>query len=279
MGGLLIDQPLPSQGVDYIDPFLLVHHWQDTLPGNRRPQEVGVGPHPHRGFSPVTFVFKGSVRHQDSLGHDAVVGPGGTQWMFAGRGITHSERPDSQLAKEGGEFEIIQFWVNAPAVHKMDPPFYRPIAMEDTPAVIGKGSTVHVVSGEYEGTQGVVTPVSPLTLLRVGMEPGATVNVSVPEPHNTIVYLLEGKISVNGQTLSDKDLAWLDRDGDEVQIEASSDSRFILLSGEPIEEPVASYGPFVMNTETEILEALRDSQQGKMGVLVETFEDAPPFWP
>jgi len=191
MGGHLLDQPLPARGVDMIDPFLLIHHWDHPLAGGQRPQEVGVGPHPHRGFSPVTFVFKGSVQHRDSLGNNAIVQAGGTQWMHAGRGITHSERPSADLAKNGGE--------------------------------------------------------------------------------NEFIYILNGKLSTDNNEVGTKDLIWFNNNEENIEINILKQTRFIVLAGKPINEPVASYGPFIMNNQTEIMEAIRDAQMGKMGVLIEEF--------
>lgn len=272
MGGHILEQPLPNGPLSQLDPFLLVHHAEWTLKGNQRQKDVGIGGHPHRGFSPVTFVFKGDVRHQDSFGNDAVVSAGGTQWMHAGKGIIHSERPSKTLAEQGGEQEIIQFWVNTPAEHKMDVPYYLPLTAEETPALEGDGFHIKVVAGEYEGLQGPAETFSPLLLLRGEITPQASTQIKVPSHFNTLLYLLDGKLKVNGQVAGAKDLVWFDNDGDQVEIEAEEATRFIILSGEPIGEKVTSYGPFVMNTQTEIMEALRDAQMGKMGVLIESFD-------
>ncbi len=272
MGGHLLDQPLPAQGIEYVDPFLLIHHWESTLPGGQKEQEVGVGPHPHRGFSPVTFVFKGSITHRDSLGNHAVVDDGGTQWMFAGRGITHSERFGKQLPQNGGDLEFIQFWVNAPRKHKLDAPYYQPISLEDTPLITEDKSKVWVVSGNYKGTKGAAPTYSPQLLLRGEIEKDGVLSIPVPKHYNTILYLLDGSITVDGKELGRKDMAIFQTDGDQIEMDAHKNTRFIILAGEPIGEPVASYGPFVMTNQTEIMEALRDSQMGKMGVLIEEFE-------
>ena len=166
MGGIIVEQPLPSHGIDQVDPFLLIHHWDSPLPGGQDQREVGVGPHPHRGFSPVTFIFKGDLQHQDSLGNNAIVSDGGTQWMHAGMGVTHSERPSAKMAMEGGELEFIQFWVNTPAAHKMSPATYLPIDQEQTPVLSDENGYVAVVAGEYRGIKGPAPTFSPMTLLR-----------------------------------------------------------------------------------------------------------------
>ena len=272
MGGHLLDQPLPAQGVEYVDPFLLIHHWKSELPGGQKEQEVGVGPHPHRGFSPVTFVFKGSITHRDSLGNEAVVNDGGTQWMFAGRGLTHSERFGKELPMKGGNLEFIQFWVNAPHKNKLDAPFYKPISIEETPLVEEEKSKVWVVSGDYKNVKGVAPTYSPQLLLRGELEKNSELNIPVPETYNTILYLLDGELEVDGKKLIRKDMVIFNNEKGEIELKANDTTRFIILAGEPIGEPVASYGPFVMTNQTEIMEALRDSQMGKMGVLIEEFD-------
>ncbi len=272
MGGHLLDQPLPAGNLDNLDPFLLIHHWHNHLPGRQRPQEVGVGPHPHRGFSPVTFIFKGAVEHRDSLNQQATVEAGGTQWMFAGRGITHSERFPKKLVKTGGELEFIQFWVNVPGKHKMEAPFYKPISAEETPLVEENDTKIWVVAGEHKGVKGVAPTYTPQTLLRGEMKINSRTEISVPDSYNTLVYVLEGGLKIDGKTVLTKDMAVFNHDGDSIQIEATADSRFIVLSGEPINEPVAQYGPFVMSDQTQIMQAVRDAQIGKMGILIEEFD-------
>jgi len=273
MGGIILDQPLPNKSTDQIDPFLLIHHWNDVLPGEQKQNEAGVGPHPHRGFSPVTFIFKGGVHHRDSRGNNSIVYAGGTQWMNAGMGIVHSERPYKELAEKGGEFEIIQFWVNNPAKFKMKQPSYQPLSKEETPVYItedGKAK-VFVVAGSYKNIEGKISANSPLITLRLELEENGKLDFSIPKEYNTLIYLLDGGLTVkDSEQAKAKDLIWFDNDGEtEIKISATRKTRAILLAGEPINEKVASYGPFVMNTQTEILEAMRDAQMGKMGVLIE----------
>lgn len=272
MGGHLLDQPLPVDGLDYVDPFLLIHHWKNELLGGQKVQEEGVGPHPHRGFSPVTFIFKGAVNHQDSLGNNALVSEGGTQWMFAGRGITHSERFPKELVENGGELEFIQFWVNAPSEEKMKPAFYKPISKEDTPLIEGEKSKIWVVAGELNGIKGAAPTNTPQTLLRGIVEKGGKIDIPIPETYNTILYLLDGEGITNEEEVIGKDMIVYEQESGNITYEATQETRFIVLSGEPIKEKVASYGPFVMNSQTEVMEALRDAQSGKMGVLIEEFE-------
>ncbi len=271
MGGHLLDQPLPIEGLVQIDPFLLIHHWKNNLPGNQSEGEVGVGPHPHRGFSPVTFVFKGIVEHRDSLGNFASVGEGGTQWMFAGRGITHSERFGKKLAKQGGEIEFIQFWVNAPSFSKMDAPYYKPIQLEDTPLIEKENVKIWLITGEIEDKKGIVNTYSPQLLVRAAFETDGVYNFELPLDFNALIYVLDGNLTVNGKQVGEKEMAVFSQNGTNISVLANQQTRFILLSGEPINEPINSYGPFVMNTQSEVMQAVKDAQMGKMGVLIEDF--------
>ena len=199
MGGILLDQPLPNRFMDQMDPFLLIHHWDDVLKGNQKQNEAGVGPHPHRGFSPVTLIFKGGVHHRDSRGNNSIVKAGGTQWMFAGMGITHSERPYKELAEQGGEFELIQFWLNVPAKNKMEQPVYSAITKEDTPVFISEDGKVKVgvVSGTFKNLKGIVDHFIPVTVLRFDFEKDGEIEVDIPSNQNTLMYLLDGELIIN----------------------------------------------------------------------------------
>ncbi len=272
MGGIILDQPLPNKLIDQIDPFLLIHHWDDVLKGGQSQKEVGVGPHPHRGFSPVTLIFKGGIQHRDSRGNNSIVTEGGTQWMFAGLGITHSERPLKELAENGGSLEFIQFWVNVPAKNKMQQPYYAPLQKDETPIYhsADKKIDVAVVSGELNGVRGKINTFTPINSFRFNFISKGKIEFDIPKDHNTLFYLLKGNIIVNDEKeISAKSLVHFDDDDSTIKLTAKDDGYGILLSGTPIGEEIASYGPFVMNTQTEIMEALRDSQMGKMGVLIE----------
>lgn len=274
MGGIILDQPLPNKHMDQIDPFLLIHHWDDDLKSGKLQKEVGVGPHPHRGFSPVTLIFKGGVHHRDSGGNDSIVTEGGTQWMCAGRGITHSERPVKDLAEKGGTLEFIQFWVNVPSKNKMEQPYYIAVPKDDTPICLSEDKKVEVavVSGELKGVKGKVDTYTPINTLRFNFTKDGEIEFDIPNDHNVLFYLLKGKVIANGeQEINVKDLILFANDDSKIKFAADEDGYGILLSGTPINEEVASYGPFVMNNQTQIMEALRDSQMGKMGVLIEEF--------
>ena len=272
MGGIYLQQPLPDRTVDQIDPFILIHHGSLPVKKGVNQSESGVGPHPHRGFSPVTFVFKGGIQHQDSLGNNEVVTAGGTQWMHSGNGIIHSERPSKKMIETGGSNEIIQFWVNTPSKHKMEPPYYLPLSANKTPSIKKANAIIDVVAGKFENVQGPARTYSPQTLLRLDTKAGADLLLEIPKSYNAVIYLLDGEVESNGQTAREKDMLWFNNDGEKIALKVTIDSRFILLSGEPIGEPVATYGPFVMNTEDEIRQAIADYQEGKMGRLTEIFD-------
>jgi redox-sensitive bicupin YhaK (pirin superfamily) len=272
MGGIHLQQPLPDNAVAQIDPFLLIHHGSLPVKQGKAQNESGVGPHPHRGFSPVTFVFKGGVQHQDSLGNNKVVTAGGTQWIHSGKGIIHSERPSKEMVKKGGENEIIQFWVNTPSKHKMEEPYYLPLSANETPSIRKDKVIINVVAGEFEDVTGPAKTYSPQTLLRFETKAGADLLFEIPKSYNALIYLLDGELELDGKMARGKDMILLNNDGENIKIKVHKDSRFILLSGEPIGENIESHGPFVMNTKEEIQKAIADYQTGKMGELIEIFD-------
>jgi redox-sensitive bicupin YhaK (pirin superfamily) len=273
MGRFRVRQPLPHQRVDNVDPFLLLHHAGPTYyEAGSNPAHEGVPPHPHRGFDPVTFVYKGGVHHRDSRGNDSVIGPGGVQWMTAGMGIVHSERPPADLMESGGEQEIIQLWINLPARHKMVQPRYQGFTREDLPVVeSGNGAQVQVVAGQLNGVTGPVETYTPITALNASFEEGSSMQIDLPAGHAALAYVLDGEVRVNGDTMVvGHEMVEFLGDG-AIQVEALTESRLLIISGEPIGEPVVSSGPYVMNTHTQIMEAMRDAQMGKMGILIEEF--------
>ena len=271
MGGMPIRQPFPSQKAPQIDPFLLLHHADIKVPTHVATNHAGVGPHPHRGFSPVSFIFKGGVHHRDSRGNNQVIYAGGTQWMNAGMGIVHSERPPADIHEIGGRQELLQLWVNTPAKHKMDAPTYYPVTAADIPVLHADDGlvAVNIVSGELNGVKGPVTPLSPVNTFTVHMKKGGSYAFAFPDTHNAFLYLLDGKITLQDDTVEGNYVAVLNNDGEGVILTALEDTRLFIGTGEPLNEPVASHGPFVMNSQTELMEAFRDYQMGKMGVLIE----------
>jgi redox-sensitive bicupin YhaK (pirin superfamily) len=272
MGEFPVRQPLPSHYIDYLDPFLLLHHAHVEIPAHSRPLQTGVGPHPHRGFSPVTFIYKGAVHHRDSRGNSSIVHEGGTQWMNAGLGVIHSERPSLELAEGGGEQELIQLWINTPRAHKMDEPSYQAITAERTPKIRsddGKAE-VMVVAGEFQGIKGPVHSSSPVIALRVQLRQGGQFDFPLPAEYNAYCYLLDGKLDIGDHgVVEEKNLVAFNTDGDGISITALEDTRCIIMAGQPLNEPMEASGPFVMSNQTEIMEAMRDYRMGKMGFLVE----------
>ncbi|MCS6974830.1 MAG: pirin family protein [Cyclobacteriaceae bacterium] len=272
MGGIPVRQPLPTQQVDLVDPFLLLHHARLQAPRYVEPRHAGIGPHPHRGFSPVTFIFKGGVHHRDSRGNDSVIYEGGAQWMNAGRGIIHSERPPVDIHERGGIQELIQLWINTPAKHKMDQPMYFPVSADEVPEIHtpDKRATIRLFAGELLDKKGPVPSQTEVIAATLFFDPSGKVQIPLPPHHNVMLYLLDGEVNIGdyGKT-EGLHLVLFNNDGDGLTIEGVQPTRALLLSGKPLNEEVVSYGPFVMNTQTQILEAMRDYQMGRMGVLIE----------
>jgi redox-sensitive bicupin YhaK (pirin superfamily) len=272
MGGFPVRQPFPTQQVEQIDPFLLLHHADVKAPEHIEPDDAGIGPHPHRGFSPVTFIFKGGVHHRDSRGNDSVIYAGGAQWMNAGRGIIHSERPPHDIHEIGGRQEIIQLWINTPAAHKMDQPAYYPLAAGEVPTFHSEDKKIllRIFSGELLGLKGPIPSPNEVNAATLELKKGGRISIPLPAQHNAFVYLLDGELTIEGFGLVEHLHAVIfEKDGEGITLEARQDTRVLLVSGDPLNEKVVSHGPFVMNTETQILEAMRDYQMGKMGVLIE----------
>ena len=260
MGPLTVRQPLPSGQLPYLDPFVLLHH----APAKDFSGGTGVSWHPHRGFAPVTFIFKGGIRHRDTQGNDATVTAGGTQWMHAGSGLLHDETPLP------GEAEFIQLWINSPSRHKMDRPTYHPLAPAATPAATSPDRlvTLHVIAGELAGVKGPIRTLSPVNAATIDSRKGGAIDIAVPATHNAFIYLLDGGLRfADGTTASALHLAVFATGRDGIRFEALEDTRALLMSGEPIGETIVSYGPFVMNTDDEIRAAFRDYRNGEMGVV------------
>jgi len=274
MGGIPVRQPFPARNVEQIDPFLLLHHHTSRIREGADLRRTGVGPHPHRGFSPVTFIYQGDVHHRDSRGNDSIVKAGGVQWMDAGMGIQHSERPSKELAEKGGVQEIIQLWINTPAKDKMKQPRYQAVHADDMPALKtaqGEGTT-SLVSGEFRGIEAPVQPGWPIIAMKCEWQKDASDSIELPENYNAFIYLLDGKMQVEGFGMVEGlNAVQFHNDGEVIAFRALENTRFILLAAPPMNEPLAMYGPFVMNDQTQVLQAIRDYQMGKMGILIEEF--------
>lgn len=272
MGGMPIRQPFPSHKAERIDPFLLLHHADIKVPTHVETMHAGVGPHPHRGFSPVTFIFKGGVHHRDSRGNNNVVYAGGTQWMNAGMGVIHSERPPADIHNIGGRQELIQLWVNTPAKHKMNIPSYQPLTVENTPNITTTDGLVqvNVIAGLLNGVHGPIETLSDVNTFTATFQKGGKFFFKFPATHHAFIYVLNGKLAVTDDgEVEEKYVAVFNNDGDGFELEALENSTVFIGTGEPLNEPVASHGPFVMNNQTELMEAFRDYQMGKMGMLIE----------
>lgn len=250
-----------------LSPFLLLDYAgpSDFAP-SAKPR--GVGQHPHRGFETVTIVYKGEVAHRDSTGQGGVIGPGDVQWMTAGAGIIHEEFHSKAFSQTGGSLEMVQLWVNLPAKDKMTEPSYQAILNEQIPSVAlpNEAGQLRVIAGEFEGHQGPAQTFTAMNVWDLRLNQGAQLSLSLPEGWTSAVVVLHGTVQVNGKSIArDAQMVVLDRAGQHIALEANSETSLLLLSGEPINEPIVGYGPFVMNTTQEINQAFNDFNSGKFG--------------
>ncbi|MBX3240280.1 MAG: pirin family protein [Chitinophagaceae bacterium] len=230
----------------------------------------GVGVHPHRGFETVTIAYHGSVAHHDSTGNSGVIGQGDVQWMTAGSGVLHKEYHEENYSKKGGPFQMVQLWVNLPAKHKMTTPKYQAISGNTIPkyALQENGGTIEVIAGEYKDIRGIASTFSPIHLYNVHLQPGTSADIRFSENYNTGLLVVQGSIIVNNSGNAPLDhFVLFENKGEEIQITATEESIVLVLSGEPINEPIAAYGPFLMNTHAELQQAYDDFNHGKFGYL------------
>ena len=271
MGPIRLRQPIPSHGIEQVDPFILLHHYGPySISETNNPFDLG--PHPHRGFEPITLLFKGEQLHRDSLGNESVVKAGDVQWTTAGLGIIHAEGPTKEFVQKGGELEGIQLWLNLPAKNKMMEANYQHVKSEEIPVVENddKTITLKVVAGEQSNKKGFFKTQTSVNVFTVKTQKTGKMQVEIPVTHESLIYLLDGEIVVNDEVSLKKGAAQMvtfNKDGNLFEFEAKAESTLLILSGEPINEPIKQYGPYVMNTQTEIMEAMRDYQMGKMGFL------------
>jgi quercetin 2,3-dioxygenase len=235
-----------------------------TAPSDHR---RGVGTHPHRGFETVTIVYAGEVEHRDSTGKGGVIGPGDVQWMTAGGGILHQEFHSAAYSRSGGPFQMVQLWVNLPAKDKMAAPGYQAIVDASIPVVsLGTTGAVRVIAGEYAGHKGPAQTFTSMNVWDVQLGAGQTVDLPQPDGWTTLFIVLGGTVQVNSDAVArESQMVILSREGSDVRIEANNDARVLLLAGQPIEEPIVGYGPFVMNSKQEIAQAIKDFNSGKFG--------------
>lgn len=269
-GGFIVRRPFPSAGLSHIDPFLLI---DEMGPADYGPGEaIGAPDHPHRGFETVTYMLEGEFEHEDSAGHRGTIRPGDVQWMTAGAGIIHSEMPSRRIREDGGRIHGFQIWVNLPAKLKLTRPRYQDVSSSKIPRAKSEDGLVdvRVIAGSAFGASAVIDTHTPIIYQDFRVKPGGEFTESYPADHRLLVYVFGGSLELGGegQRVNDGQLALLG-DGDSIRVRVpqneESEARFLLLGGVPLNEPVARYGPFVMNTKDELIQAFRDFESGKMG--------------
>ncbi len=267
--GFPVRNLFPSNGIGReVDPFLMLDYAgpSEFEPSN---EPRGVGEHPHRGFETVTIAYQGAVDHRDSGGNAGTIQPGDVQWMTAASGVVHEEKHEREFARQGGTFEMVQLWVNLPKAYKMSPPRYQAITKEQIPVVeLGEAGHARVIAGELAGVRGPAKTFTPVNVFDVRLKAGHEAALDLPAGHNTAVVVLKGRVGLDAvHEVQEAQLGLLSATGERVSLAAKEDSVLLVLSGEPIGEPVASYGPFVMNTKEELMQAVQDYQAGRMGHL------------
>ena len=248
-------------------PFLLLDY---AGPWNFEPnanQPRGVGQHPHRGFETVTIVYEGEVSHRDSSGNGGTIGPGEVQWMTAASGILHEEFHSDAYSKKGGPFRMVQLWVNLPAKDKSAPAGYQAISRGTIPQVEMKGGAARVIAGQLNGVNGPAKTFTPINLWNVLLEAGAEVSLPLPNGHNSMIVVITGNVVIDGKHLGEAEIARLSTEGECTTVRANESAMLLVMSGEPIREPVVAYGPFVMNSEAQIRQAIEDFNRGTFGLI------------
>jgi len=255
------------EGFDHrTSPFVVLDYnapWK--VPASREPK--GVGAHPHRGFETVTIVYEGELEHRDSSGGGGKIAAGDVQWMTAASGVVHQEFQTEAFTRSGGTQHMAQIWVNLPAAHKMSPPRYQSI----TGALVGRypitetGSVARVIAGEFKGVKGPAETFTPVEMYDIRLEAGVSVSFDLPSDYNTMLLVTKGSVEANGTAADFQDFVLFGHEGETIELRALQDAYVLVMSGEPIREPIASYGPFVMNTKQEILDAIEDYNHGRFG--------------
>lgn len=264
--GFEVTSPMPGSRIRQLSPYLLIDH---TGPMKVAPTDkpLGADPHPHRGFETVTIVYQGYLAHRDTAGYSGKIGPGDVQWMTAGSGLLHEERHEKEFSKKGGVLELVQLWVNVPAKDKMAAPRYQELTKETIPVIDtdNNGGHIRVIAGTYQATPGPAQTFSPITLLDVFQKKGTRLLLQLPEDYNVGIYLVNGAANINGREVRTKQLVVFGWNAENIEFSFTEDTMFLVLAGAPIEEPLATYGPFVMNTNKELIAAMKDFEEGKMG--------------
>lgn len=261
-----VRQSLPHMDFRFANPFIVLHHAGPVE--YHAGQHARLHPHPHRGFSPYTFMLQGEGFHRDNAGNDEVVKAGGVQWMFAGSGILHSEGPTSALLKQGGVQELIQLWINAPRANKWGKPFYQSASKEQLPVVIDEdGVQFRLASGDYNDQTGPIQNFTPIISMIGEVNEGKKVTLNAIPGYWTLLYVVKGTIIVNDETVAMHNLIVFNKEGEDIIITAVDNAQLLFLSAEPIDEPVAAKDNYVMNTPEEIEQAMNDYKNGLFGSL------------
>jgi redox-sensitive bicupin YhaK (pirin superfamily) len=255
-------------GMQGMSPFFLMdYNSKVMIPPSEKPKGVGV--HPHRGFETVSIAYQGKVAHHDSAGNSGVIEEGDVQWMTAGAGVLHKEYHEKEFSRKGGAFQMVQLWVNLPAEHKMTPAKYQAIVNRDMGKYpIDGGGVIDIIAGEYKGVKGPAFTFSPISLFSAIVPEGISAGLTFPVTDNTGLLIIEGEVMINGADKAKENcFAYFSHEGEDIAIQAVKDSIVLILSGKPLNEPIAAYGPFVMSTQREIQEAFDDYYSGKFGYL------------
>lgn len=259
-------QPLPHKDFRFANPFIVLHHKvaEYVQPGS----ELRIMPHPHRGFAPVTFMIQGEGCHMDSAGHEGLLGAGEVQWMFAGKGLLHSEGPSRNMLEKGGMHEFVQLWVNVPAKDKWNEPSYQSVKVADMPLVLEQeGVHLQLASGEFDGKTGPIQTFTPITSFFGTIKKGNRIQISATEGYWSLLYLIKGNINIDMESVEAHQLVVFEKENDDIIVCAEEDATILFLSAKPIEEPIAAKENFVMNNMDEIDQAMADAAAGKFGTL------------
>ncbi len=258
--------PTAAVSINQLDPFIFLNHhgWQEYKPGNRG---LPFGPHPHRGFETVTFILEGELMHKDSSGAGSVINAGGVQWMTAGSGVIHSEISSDEFKKNGGPLEILQLWINLPAKHKMVKPAYKGLQVEEIPTKEWDNGKVkaQIIAGDFDGTEGPFKPLTDINLAKVGFEEGGKHTFFVEPGKTVFLYVVKGDLMINGEQTGMHHLVEFNADGKTIEMKALTNSVILFGHATPFHEPLVAAGPFVMNTQEEIMQAYDDYNKGKFG--------------
>jgi quercetin 2,3-dioxygenase len=264
---LITYSPLPSPTLSMIDPFLFLnHHGPQVYPPNNN--GLPFGPHPHRGMETVTFILEGDIMHKDSSGHESIMKAGGVQYMSAGKGLIHAEVSSEEFKREGGKLEILQLWINLPSKNKKDEPHYKGLQKDEIPIILTDNGkvTLDLLFGELEGQKGPFNSPTNVFFTTIYLQKEGKLDLKIPQTHNLFFYIVKGKVEVNGSEAKFRQLVEFNNEGDKLNIKALEESTILLGHAKPLNEPVVAQGPFVMNTEEEIMQAYSDYRQGKFGI-------------